>query len=189
MKCILVGYPGSQRIIPANKYLTAKYLPTFETIYLNYKGEIDSWANYVAIFLESLTDDLVIFALDDYLVCGILDKHNYYKAEAIIGTNSDYGCAKLCYCTPEENEEYPVTTQYSLWNREYLIRLLHRVTTPWSFEIDGSSIFKIVDGRRLLHSPCIPYFTNSSMSSRWKGVKLDGLKEEDITYILSHGLI
>lgn len=189
-KIILVGYPGSQKIAGASKYLASKYLsPHFDFVYLNYKGHIDSWGNYVASFLKYLTDDLVIFALDDYLISGELVKSEYYKAEAIIGTNSDYGCAKLCYCTPEENEEYPVTTQYSLWNREYLISMLHRICTPWQFEIEGSRMFKAVDGKRLLHAPCIPYFTNSALSSRWEGVKLDGLSEEDINHLKSHGLI
>ena len=30
MKVIIIGYPGSQHIVPASKYLTGKYLPGFD---------------------------------------------------------------------------------------------------------------------------------------------------------------
>ena len=67
-KIILVGYPGSQIIVPASKYLTKKYLPEFEITYLNYKGGINGWADYVVGFLKYLQDEYILFALDDYLV-------------------------------------------------------------------------------------------------------------------------
>lgn len=90
--------------------------------------------------------------------------------------------AKLCLCTEQENEEYPVTTQYTLWNREYLISLLEQITTPWDFEIKGSLLFK-EQGKKMLHVPVAHYFTNSSLSSRWEGIRLDGLSEEDVKII------
>ena len=182
---MLVGYPGSQKIVPASKYLTEKYLPEFDTIYLNYKGPIDGWANYVAEFLKYLTDKTVIFALDDYLVAGGLDKRQFEKAQIDIG--GDVVCVKLCECTTQEQEEYPITTQYCLWDREFLIWMLTCVQTPWQFEIGGSQIFKggspFTQGKRSIVRTCIPYFTNSSLSSRWEGVRFDGLTEEDIAQI------
>lgn len=185
MKVILVGYPGSQKIVAASKYLVKKYLPSdeFDIIYLNYKGGVNGWGMYVAGFLQYLTDEHVIFALDDYLVSGPLDRKNYEFAK--VDTKGDAVCSKLCYCTSEENLEYPVTTQYTLWNREYLISLLYKTHTPWRFEIEGSKMFD----KTCLHRPCIPYYTNSCLSARWEGVRLEGLKEEDIKAIKEHGLI
>lgn len=196
MKVILIGYPGSQCIVPASKYLTNKYLiennnwlPAFDITYLNYKGYINGWAKYVAGFLEYLTDDYVIFALDDYLVAGDIDMAVLNKALEELG--GDVVCIKLCQSTPEEHKEYPVTTQYTIWNREYLMWLLRifQINTPWEFEIVGSRIFANQDTKICLHRPCMEYFTNSSISGRWEGVRLDGLKEEDINYIKSNGLI
>ena len=183
MKLILVGHPGSQKIVPASKYLVKKYLPKFETIYLNYKGRINGWGTYIAGFLQYLTDEEIIFALDDYLISEPIDRTKYLHARIDIG--GDAVCVKLCHATPEENLEYPVTTQYTLWNREYLIGLLMRTYTPWRFEIEGSKMFD----KTCLHRPCIKYFTNSSLSSRWEGVRLDGLKTEDINYINENKLI
>lgn len=183
MKIILVGYLGSQRIVPASQWLVSKYLSMFEAIYLNYKGPIEGWAGYVATFLKFLTDEYVVFTLDDYLVADYIDLAEMRKGFSRIG--GDTVCIKLCNSTDQEHREYPVTTQYCLWNREYLISLLEKVRTPWEFEIIGSKIFD----KECEHWPCIKYFTNSSLSARWEGVNLEGLKEEDLTYIKENGLI
>ena len=184
MKIILAGYPGSQRIVPASKYLTRKYLKGFDITYLNYKGGISGWSAYISGYLEALTDSYIIFALDDYLVSEPIDAEKF--DDVTIG--GKVVCVKLCESTPEEHIEYPVTTQYCVWNRKYLISLLERVKTPWEFEIEGSKLIR-TDGYVSIHFPCIPYFANSSISSRWEGVRLDGLNEEDKKYILDNGLI
>lgn len=184
MKIILVGYPGSQCILPISRYLTSKYLPGFDVTYLNHEGLIGAWASYVAGFLRYLTDDHVIFALDDYLISGPIDMKEWEK----VAIGGEVVCGKLCHSTIEEHVEYPVTTQYCLWDRKYLIGLLERVQTPWEFEIEGSKLIRM-DGYASLHFPCIPYFTNSALSSRWQGVRLDGLNKEDVNYLATHGLI
>ncbi len=185
-KCILIGHPGSQIIVPASKYLTSKYLPMFDITYLNYDGPIEGWSKYVAGYLKYLTDEFVIFALDDYLIADSIDIEAYEDAEQSI--SEDVMCVKLCKCTEEEHKEYPVTTQYSIWNREFLIWLLGKVDTPWDFELRGSQIFDIYLKTSLLR-PCINYFTNSSLSARWEGINLEGLKEQDIKYLKENGLI
>lgn len=188
MKIILVGHPGSQKIVPASKYLTGKYLPMFEPIYLNYKGGINGWSEYLSNFLKYFTDDFLILALDDYLIADHIDLDAYFYAEDEI-QRRDAVCTKLCQCTEQEHEEYPCTTQYTIWNRKELIFILDRIKTPWEFEINGSAIFKGNPRWESLHRPCLTYFANSCLSSRWEGVKLDGLKEEDINYLKTNGFI
>jgi len=171
MKIILIGYPGSQKLVPASKYLVDKYLTGFDVVWLNYTGEIEGWSKFVADYLQKLEDEKIIFALDDYLIAGTLQLLDVNFGQEV--------CAKLCYCTPEENEEYPVTTQYTLWNRKYLISLLEQTTNPWDFEIRGSRIFKAT-GMKMAHRPCLKYNVHSALSKGWEGVKLDGLNDEDI---------
>lgn len=181
MKCLLVGYPGSQVIIKASKYLADKYLPaSWERIYLNYTGEINGWAAYLVDFLNIIPDENIIFALDDYLIADYLDIEKFNSAAEEMGGQTNVVCIKLCNSTKQEHEEYPVTTQYCIWNREYLIWLLSKVDNPWSFEINGSRIFDKI----CLHRQCLEYFTNSSISGRWDGVNLEGLKDEDIEQVL-----
>lgn len=179
MKIILIGYPGSQFIVPASKYLTDKYLPGFEIIYLNYTGPIEKWAEYLKDYLCLFNDKLIIFALDDYLISGPIDTQQYRLAETYIRYHADIKAIKLCYSTPEEHEEYPCTTQYTIWDRDYLIWLLGQqqepINTPWEFEINGSKLMK----KESMQVQCIPYFTNSCLSGRWKGVRFDGLSMKD----------
>ena len=188
MKIILIGYPGSQGVVPISKYLINKYLPGFDVFFLNYEGPIDGWAESLAKYLSTIGDPHIIFSLDDYLISGPIDTQQYRLAETYIRYHYDVKCIKLCHSTPEEHEEYPVTTQYCIWNRDYLIWLLSQIQepikTPWEFEIIGSRIYK-----GTMHVPCIPYFTNSSLSSRWPGVRLEGLSEEDINYLKEHEYI
>lgn len=190
-KIILVGYPGSQKIVAASQYLAQKYLLgnglDFELRYFNYKGPVDGWSRYVAGILDAIKDMYVIFSLDDYLIYQAIDKHIYFQALRLI---EDVDCVKLCCSTPDEHSEYPVTTQYCLWNREFLIDLLSHpdIKTPWEFEIKGSAVFKS-QKRSVQLRTCIHYFTNSSISSRWEGVRLDELNEEDLTHLKSNGLI
>jgi hypothetical protein len=183
MKIVLIGYSGSQCIVPASKYLTGKYLHLFITTYINYKGDINKWASFLSGYLSSIPDETIIFALDDYLISDYLDAAAFYNAEREIG--GDVVCVKLCQSTPEEHAEYPVTTQYTIWNREYLIELLGKVNNPWQFEIQGSKLFDKI----CLHRPCLEYFANSSISARWEGVRLDGLSEEDKNYLYENRLI
>lgn len=178
MNVILIGYPGSQRAAMSSKYLNDKYLSIdFQYTYLNYKGPVSGWAAYLAGYLSYLQDEHIIFALDDYLVSEEINRLAYFKASReMVG---DVMCVKLFHCTEDEHKQYPVTTQFTIWNREYLIWLLSQVNTPWEFEIKGSKLFD----KKVLLRPCIKYFTNSAVSSKWEGIRLDGLCEEDIQYI------
>lgn len=177
MLVILIGYPGSQKIVKASKYLTGKYLPGFDITYLNYTGEISGWATYLSNYLYSIPDKTIIFALDDYLVADYVDIDKYRAA--LKELTGDVVCIKLCKSTAQEHEEYPVTTQYCIWDKKYLIWLLNQVQTPWQFEIIGSRLFN----KTVLLRTCLDYFCNSSISGRWEGINLTGLKEEDLKII------
>lgn len=174
MKVILVGYPGSQKIRKASKFLTKKYLPAFKVIYIEHIGKIEDWSKFLIDYLSKINDEHIIFALDDYLVANYMDMGKFLSIRA-----EDVACTKLCWATSDENESYPVTTQYTLWDRRYLIELLKEIKTPWEFELKGSEIFK-KNKKRAKFVPCLKYYTNSSLSSRWEGVRLNGLNEEDI---------
>lgn len=185
-KVILVGHRDSQKIVPASKFLVDKYIPMFDVTYLNYQGGINQWSNYLAGYLRYLTDERVILALDDYFLSDYIDIEAYQKAED--ETDQDVMCIKLCASTPEEHEEYPCTTQYSIWNREFLIWILEQTHGPWDFERNGSKLFK-ASGMKSIHRPCLEYNVHSGLSSRWEGLNLEGLKEEDLNYLKANGLI
>jgi len=181
MKLIRIGYPGSDKIKLASRYLVNKYLPGFDYIELNYEGPIEKWSEYIISCLKAIDDPIIIFGLDDYLLNDRLNKK--FFDFAVLKLQSDECInVKLCDCTPSEQIEYPVTTQFTLWKRDKLIEVLEQTTTPWSFEIQGS---KYVNRKRYMTAqiPALKYYTNSSLSSRWEGIRLDGLNEQDIKEI------
>ena len=187
MNIILAGYPGSQKLVPVSKYLIEKYLPGFRVRYLNYQGPIEKWSQFV--FNEvwfGADDEKIIFGLDDYLIRDYIDMKRYEEAIAM-----DADCIKLCPSTEEEHKEYPVTTQYGIWKRKSLAKLLFVTHSPWDFEITGSKLYK-GEKTRILYEPCeyksllhtcIDYDNHSALSSRWDGIRLDGLKAEDLAVI------
>lgn len=190
MKVILVGYPGSQKIVKASKFLIDKYLPSyFDVQFFNYGGPKEGWSEYVWDIMRGIADNRVIFALDDYLLADHINMATYRRAEWMSLEDEDFACCKLCKCTAQEQEEYPVTTQYSIWNKEILMSLLNKVNTPWEFEMQGSQILKSWPTLKALLHPCLDYFTNSSISARWSGINLEGLKSEDIKILTTRGYI
>jgi len=185
MVIVLIGSSQSDPIIKASKYLAGKYLPSFPRIYLKYDGELEFWSKYVADFMECLTEELVMFGMDDFLFA------NDYKYEIFNNglwetqVDKDIVCVKLCKSTEEEHKEYPVTTQLCIWNREYLIWLLRQTNSPWNFERRGSQLF---DKKCILRT-CIDYDCNSSTSFRWEGYRLNGLKESDIEFLKTNNYL
>ena len=186
MLIILIGYPGSQHIVPASRYLAKKYLPGFDIIYFNYTGEINGWSKYLADYFLKLTDKYVIMALDDSLLIGPINIDIYNSA--LNKMSEEVVCIKLCSNTPEELEEYPVTTQYCIWDREFLIKLLSETSSPWDFEMRGSMIFKTWDKKTLVET-CLDYPVNSALSNRWQGVKTESNNPDDIKYLREHNLL
>ena len=135
MRIALIGYPGSQSVVPLSKYLLKKYMPKFDVLWINYRGHTEGWSAFLAQYLSNLPDKKIIFGLDDYLVNGF-DEERFREAL------KREPCVKLCYSTKQEHEDYPVTTQYTIWNRKELIDLLKKTTDPWNFEMTGSKLFE-----------------------------------------------
>ncbi len=183
LKVILVGYPGSQFLRKVTDYLFDKYMKGFEFTYINYTGHITEWGKYLAEWLSNLTDEYIIFSLDDYLISAPMDMQVYESSLKELG--GDVICVKLCQSTMDEHLEYPITTQFCIWNREYLIWVLAQSRRPWDFEFNGYELCT----KTVLLRTCLEYSTNSSVSGKWNGVKLDGLNYEDIKYIAENGLI
>lgn len=180
MKIIRIGYPGSARVKKMSDYLLDKYLPGFDYQYLFYEGKIEGWSEYIVNYLRSINDLIVVFALDDYL---LERKYNdNYFTTAVNGIAEGWANIKLCECTKEEQEEYPVTTQFTIWNKEQLIFILKQTTTPWDFEIKGSLIARS-NGLKTHCVPCIYYDVHSAISSRWPDINFGKLNQDDINEI------
>jgi hypothetical protein len=128
MKVILVGYPGSKKIISTSSYLINKYLPKdFDIYFLNFgdydgeivrgnyisldteqKGGVSSWARYIADYLSSFDDNFIIFSLDDYFLSKPLDKESYEKLLNLMKTDDSIGAAKLGITPSYRTDDYTI---------------------------------------------------------------------------------
>lgn len=187
MDIILIGHPGSQHIVPASKYLTDKYLKDFNVTFLNWDGPLHDWSQFVKAHVERTEGSQVILALDDYLVSGF---HRDVYDELSKELKDRTVCVKLLATTPEEHEGYPVTTQYTLWDKEFLLSLLGHTSDPWNFEINGSNIFWQFNVKaHFTQRTAIEYDPHSCLSARWKGINWNGVKPDDMEYIINNHLV
>lgn len=226
MKVILSGHEGSKQILSASSYLLAKYLKDdFDVYFLNYgkfdghlsmgkyisldetqEGGVHSWSWYIADYLKTLTDEFIIFALDDYLLSGEINIDIYKELLQTIRPDKDKVCARLCtsdfyqevyrqyfgngLIILNKGAEYSCTTQYCIWRREFLIELLGKVNTPWEFEIVGSRNLN-ESGKKVIGSiiPAMQYPDCSALSSKWPGVRIAGNKVEDVKVLIEAGYL
>lgn len=131
----------------------------FHSLDSSQKGGAQSWSKYIANYLKTLDDELIIFALEDFIPTG---KFNLNLCADVINwcvenRNKPIGRFELGWDTmmsvdhdivhnfengsiieAKQNAMYRISTQTSLWNRKYLIKYMDRRWTPWQFEIDGS---------------------------------------------------
>lgn len=191
MKLILVGHPGSRVVRKASKYLIDKYMPDFEQIWLEHKDSVNFWSGYISSYLRTLDDEHIVFTLDDYLLAKPIDMARFEFLLKMM--DEDKVCARLCDSSFYKEktitgelievgvDDYVCTTQYCIWNREALINVLEQIETPWQFEIEGSNFMNRISYQTIgTVTPALEYNTNSSLSSKWEGVDLRGLSEEDV---------
>jgi hypothetical protein len=170
-------------------------------------GGAGNWARYILRYLKTLTDELVIFALDDYFLSGPINMLRYALLENRITDYEDIICARLCsnaFYTPNEYEpldddllvltnkaNYSATTQYCIWRREALVRLLEMVYDPWQFEILGSQ-FLNATGKKVIGSviPALDYPDCSALSSKWNNrVRVRDNRPNDIAFLIEQGYL
>lgn len=224
MKVILAGHEGSKKILSASSYLIDKYLPKgFQLFFLNYgkfdgflfggnyialdveqRGGATAWSQYLRRFLGTLSDEYVVFGLDDYLLSAPMNRKVFDTLFRAMVDDAEIVAARLCQSdfytereriihkdglielTPEA--AYSVTTQWSIWRREVLMEVMATVLDPWSFEMAGS-VYLNSTGWKVIGSrvPSLVYPDESCLSSKWQGVRTRGTNPADIDEILRMG--
>jgi hypothetical protein len=142
------------------------------------RGGVSSWSKYICNYLSSLDDEFVVFSLDDYFLSKPLCEDVFKKLLSLMKNDKSICAAKLGFSPSYRTNDYtlidsdtyilkkgavcPATTQYNIWDREYLISILEKISNPWEFE--GISILD----KNVIGSLSIPlkYPEPSSLSSR-----------------------
>lgn len=235
MKIILVGYPGSKKIIPISSYLLSKYTQNyFDIHFLNYGGydndifgceyielskyqkKVGDWGKDILKYLKKLNDKFIIFSLDDYLISTWVDIKFFDQFFHSTIKNIDFLNIKLGL-TPaltrqndclqsdvsknllklKKNVNYQFTTQYAIWNRSKLIKIMENYMnpflfwkknlSPWDFELKLSKKSNLNNENLFcLKSPNFIYYEGSGLSSRNPDkICVNGLRIEDLNYLIS----
>jgi hypothetical protein len=187
MKIILPGYSGSQKIVPITRHLFDKYLKGHRVIFINYEDrDTAQWSNYMADYLETIDDDIVIFGLDDYLPAEKMDDIRFGEA---LSKLKEVSSVRLCESMVSGiQEEYSVTTQLCLWNKDKLIEVLRQTSDPWDFEINGTRYYDSKGYKTYgFIRPIIRYSDCSALSLRHPGkINVLELNNEDIKLVLKY---
>lgn len=214
MKILMFGCEKTKFLLPTSSYLADKYLPGFDKYYFNFGsydgkifGKYDSldhvtsemryWSVPIKRYMESLSDEIVIFGLDDYLVNKPINIRLYNKLLQEVKKGRPY--ARLCV-TPDSkettpideemfiihiNSPYSISAQFTIWNRNCLVKHLQIPQSAWDFEIYSKQ-----EGGVGTREPTISYCDWSAISNNYLGkVNVKDVSVEDINYLVKNNYL
>ena len=186
-----------------------KLPPNYNFISMRPQQEsIDDWANDIANVLENESVDYVIFTLDDFIPVDTLNIDVYDKVRTLIEEDSNIvrcslgidlfvnsphtvieNCGDYDIIEQQQLSDYRITTQPSIWKREYLVSVLRKSTNPWLFETKN----KANDGFRMIGTRnryCYRWVEETALSGRHPGkINVLGMKPEDIKWCIGNGIL
>jgi len=159
-KVVIMGFKNPDFDLPKNFH--------FISLAEKQEGGPNKWSRYIHDYLVTIDDEYIIFSLEDFFpiqkpnkeilynlieiiqndqtigrcditwdsFINIFDKNNKEKARGTykaLQKNKDY---TVIYVPP--NAPYRISTQPSIWRKDYLLKLLDNDWTPWQFEILGT---------------------------------------------------
>ena len=137
---------------------------------------VNLWSMYIFNYLKNITDEYIIFAMDDELPINYLNQNMLEKTLEIMKINKHYGLCnigntiytndmhnkfKIIYQNDNFNlwerhkNDYKINGQPVLWQTKYLLKQLKNNITPWEFELVNSHN-AINDGYIAIHSSSCP---------------------------------
>lgn len=157
-------------------------------------GKDMGFSNNLMYGLNQIKEQNIIYFQEDYLAT------DYFNTKKIIEfekyhINHKTGCLRLCPCPgPSKKlnkelgilqigDEYRVSTQTAIWNKELLLRLLKPNETGGQFEINGTKRSYLMPEQFLSvyrgESPT-PYYITGVVKGKWQDGALDLLRKEKI---------
>jgi len=194
----IVGFSKPDIELP-NDYEFISMKPTQESI--------DDWCKDIYSVIQNDPNEFIIFMLDDFLPIDYVNTEilNYFYDELtnnsnlvrcglgidmsflpyrIIETFDNYSVFELSQQSP-----YRITTQPSIWRKEYLLNFLSRSTNPWNFETQNNPM----DDKRIISTVgnhTFRYVEESALSGRHPNkFNILGLRHDDIKWLLGKGLL
>jgi len=168
-------------------------------------GEDRDWSGCLKRALDQVTDEIVIVGLDDHWLSAPADLETLIRAEAYLRANDDVQRIDLTedratfpymerdgYLQAVFNPtkvEYPLSSQFSLWRRAFLQRVLREGETVHQFEVEASravlSEFPVILGIGTRVFPCPP--SGVVWNGRLENLHLEGFTPEDAAELKARG--
>jgi len=169
---------------------------------------IEDWSNDISNVIEKENNEYIIFMLDDFIPTDYVNVNVLEKVYSLIEkdknivrcalgidlyVNSPYDIIEECdgYDIIQQKQEssYRITTQPSIWKKDYLVSYLKKSTNPWSFETKN----KANDGYRIIGTKdnySFKWIEESALSGRHPGkVNILGMKPNDIKWCIDNNLV
>ena len=151
-KVTIVGYDSPQYDLPENVL--------FESIGTN--DDVKNWAIDLKNYFKSVDDEYFVYMNDDAAIVDNLDIELFNLFLDVIDKNTEHSNVKLGRISltkdvsnlPNEvigdygdfslvqlnqSSDYRLSTQFSIWNKEYLIMYMNENMSPWEFELQSSA--------------------------------------------------
>lgn len=192
---IILGYGNFPELPP--RYRCVSLVPK--------QDNISEWSSRLYDYFTNIDDKYIIFGLDDFFPVRKVDyrvfnptfeymKYNkcvryelgkghswHKKVKRINRSIYEYGQDSL----------YRISTQFSVWDREYMLKHLYARADPFDFELEGSKR-AADDGERIIatNTPTAwEWVEAGAISSRHPGmVNILGMNELDILEMIDLGL-
>jgi hypothetical protein len=182
-------------------------LGIFKTVSLAQKqNNINEWCGRLHDYITTIPDEFVIFGLDDLLPVRSMDYAFYNYGLQLMESDKSIGRYELGvgHCWHTNTKElntffyeygskslYRISTQWSIWRREYLLKYLKHGWSAWDFEIEGSKI-AVNDGHKVIASNLeyALHWVHSAISGKYPGkINVKDIKKDDIEEMIHAGIL
>ena len=148
-KFTVVGYNSPKFDLPKNVM--------FES--LGDDDTVENWAIDLKTYFDSIDDDYFVYMNDDAAIVDTMDIELFNLFLNIIEQNDNSKLGRICLTQDISNNshsvigeygdfsliqlnqdaQYRLSTQFSIWNREYLTKYMTENMTPWQFELQDTA--------------------------------------------------
>lgn len=168
---------------------------------------IDDWSKDIYSIIKNDPNEYIIFMLDDFLPIDYVntDMLKYYfnqlendasVVRCALGIDitflpydiiENFGTQSILEL--KQTSQYRITTQPSIWRKDYLLKYLEISTNPWNFETQNNP----QDGNRIIGSVgrhAFRYIEESALSGRHpNNFNILGLRPADVKWLLELELL
>ena len=169
---------------------------------------IGNWCKDLYSYIHGIEDEFVIFGLDDFIPTAGFDYEVLNKGLELMIANDrigrfELGAGHQYHITPPTVIEkcdgfdvykyapdalYKISTQFSVWRSDYLLKQLNHDWSPWDFEVIGSRE-AAMDGYDVIATTgrtAWSWVWAGAISSRHPNrVNISGLKDEDVKEMIA----